>query len=371
MMKISLQREEWLIPLQIVSNVLEKKQAKPILSHLLIKRESDNLVIIGTDTDIELHGIIHVESSIENDQCITLPGRKFLDICRLLPDNERVDLVENAGRIDLICEKSRFTMPSLPFSDFPLMPKPKMEIEFSIPCAELATLIKKTIFAVPHQDIRKYLNGLLFEIKQDSLLVLATDGHRLATRKAKLSLVEDYFAQIIVPKKTVITLLKLLGDMEGDANVGINDSFIWVDGKSFTLLSRLIGGKFPDYSRIIPKKGKHSVTINCGLLKKALIRVGILANELFRSVHIGVKEGIMILDANNPEHEEASEELSVDYRGKVINVVFNIGYFLDVLNVINESNDIKIFFSEAGDSIIVEEIPEEAGCFHVLMSIRQ
>ncbi len=369
MVKIAMKQAEWLAPLQPVASVIEKRQTRPILSHVLLQVKNDTLTLIGTDTDVELHSIVKLPDNSCDGLNITVPGKKFLDICKSLPEDNIIELVENSGKVHLSCGRSRFIMPSFSGKEFPLASSQKVVMSFSIDQKSLAELIKKTSFAIPQQDIRQYLNGLLFEVKDGAVRTLATDGHRLAVDRIKLAKADSSFAQVIIPRKAIIELSKLL-NTEGHVSLGFNDNVVQISGDNFLLISKLINGKFPNYNKIIPKKGDFNIEINCSYLKQALMRVGILSNELFRSVHFGLRQNTLTLDANNPEQEEAFEELSVEYEGEELNIVFNVGYFVDILNAIDSEN-VKISFKNNDSGVVIEESGSSSDCLYVLMPIRQ
>jgi DNA polymerase III subunit beta len=370
MLKISIKREDLLKPLQLVAGVVERRQTKPILSHLLLIAENKLLTFIGTDMEVELHGLLRLEHAVKNPVQITLPGKKFLDICRSLPEGSVVELTEENGRVTIACGRSRFVMTSLQAKEFPRSPEQKPIMHFEIKQEQLRKLIEKTSFAIPQQDVRQYLNGLLFEIKDGSIQTLATDGHRLAVHSIPAPIVDSSFAQVIVPRKGVFELLRLLEDSNEEVSISFNSNLIQIKGANFVLISKLISGKFPNYNKIIPKKGENRVKVNCAELKSALTRVSILSNELFRSVHFKLRQGLLILTSNNPEQEEAFEELVTDYNSENLEIIFNIGYFIDILNTI-ETETVNIFFKQGDAGVVIEDSVGNPSCLYVLMPIRQ
>lgn len=370
MMKISIKREFLLKTLQLVAGVAEKRQTLPILSHILITIENNKMTMVGTDTEVELCGLLYLESGIDCQVQITLPGKKFLDVCRALPENSIVELTIDNNRINVVSGRSRFVFNSLPVQDFPCTPDQEKILEFQITQKSLRQLIQKTSFAIPQQDVRQYLNGLLIEVKNGAINTLATDGHRLAMDSIALSIADNSFAQVIVPRKGVLELLRLLEDSTAEVLVSLNNNFICIKSNDFILTSKLINGNFPNYNKIIPKRGDKNIEVNCQELKQALMRVGILSNELFRSVRFDLTSGNLVLTTNNPTQEEASEELSVVYQDEKLNSVFNIGYFVDVLNAVG-TEKIIISFKDSDSGVIVEESGGNSNCLYVLMPIRQ
>lgn len=369
-MKFSVKREVLLKPLQLAAGVVERKQTMPILSHLLLSTDGRTLSFVGTDLEVELHGIAKLEQTSKTESKITVPGKKILDICRALPENSVINVAEKNGRVTVSCGKSRFVMTSLPANEFPISPKQKSVMDFSIKQKTLRELIEKTSFAIPQQDVRQYLNGLLFEVKDGTIRTLATDGHRLAIHSIESPVIDTSFAQVIIPRKGVFELLRLLDNADEEVSVSFNNSFVKIEGENFIFISKLISGKFPNYNKIIPKRGDKKVEINCALLKQSLTRVGILSNEMFRSVHFKLDQNSLVLTTNNPDQEEAVEELGVEYQDEPLDTILNIGYLIDILNVA-ETESINVFFKSGGNGIVIEETNGDPDCLYVLMPIRQ
>ena len=371
MLEISLQREKLLEPLQMIVNVVEKRQALLILSHILIKCQNDLLTFIGSDGEMEVHSMMTLDHGDYHGVEFTIPGKKFSDICRSVAENSIIKIIVDDGKVTVLCGHSRFVMPSFPPAEFPLASTQNGEIEVTVPSIDLAKLINKTSFAIPQQDVRKYLNGLLFEVKDSKLMALATDGHRLAMHKVSCTTTKNSFAQVIIPKKAISALNKILTPTSQNITLGFSENFVNVIGDNCTLIAKLISGKFPNYNKIIPSKGDLELKINCADIKQALIRVNILSSDLFRSVQFTIGKGRLILGTNNPEQEEAVEEIMVDYQKPAITMTFNIGYLLDILSTIDDHHAVKIFFNDGGSSVVVEEETDNGpDCFYVLMPIR-
>jgi len=373
MLHVSIKRESLLKPLQLVIGVVERRQTNPILSHLLFTSDGNNtFTVIGTDTEIELHGLITIASNknIPAGQ-LTIPGKKFLDICKSLPENSIVELKEDENnRVIITCGYSRFVLATLSPQEFPRVPVQNLLLNFEIEQIMLRKLIETTSFAIPQQDVRQYLNGLLFEMKDGYIQGLATDGHRLAIHSIKNSNIAEEFSQIIIPRKGVLELSRLLEKTQKKVAVSFNNHLIRIKNDNFVFISKLINGKFPNYNRIIPSKGDKKLVIDCEILKTALNRVNILSHELFHSVNFKIRNNSLALVTKNPNQEEAMEEINVDYEGQDLDIVFNISYLIDVLNVIN-TKTVTIFFKQGDTGIIIEESNSDPNCLHVLMPIKQ
>lgn len=368
-MKLKISREALLKPLQFATGAVERRHTLPILSHVLLIINENKLTLIGTDLEVELSGTLDLGNESKKNHELTLPGKKFLDICRALPENSILELVEENNRVVIGAGRSKFTLATLPAAEFPRTPEQQSIMEFNIPQNELRSLLEKTSFAIPQQDVRQYLNGLLLEVKDGSIQALATDGHRLALNAVKLQTSENTFAQIIIPRKGVLELLRLLENSEDQVLISLNNNFISIKGDDFSLTSKLISGKFPNYSKIIPKKGDKAIILNRELLKQTLVRVGILSNEVFRSARFQLRPEMLRLTANNPEHEEAIEELPIAYQGENLDTIFNINYIIDILNSCNSEN-IQFSLKDSESGAIIEEVAENSNSLYVLMPIK-
>lgn len=367
-MKLNLQRETLLKPLQLVIGVVERKQTLPILSNVLLNTKDNILSITGTDLEVELIGQATLEKPAKPGK-ITLPGRKLMDICRALPENAPIELYQEKERVILKSGRSRFTLSTLPATDFPNIETQEENLTFDVPQQELRYLLQRTAFAMAQQDVRYYLNGMLFEVTPNSLRTVATDGHRLALNTIDISLPDKHRLQIIVPRKGVTELMRLLDDSEENVSITISNNHIRVSSASGTFTSKLIDGRFPDYERVIPKGGDKIISIDRDTLKFALSRTAILCNEKFRGVRFELKKNLLKILANNPEQEAAEDELNIEYDAPSLDIGFNVNYLLDILNVL-KSGPVNLIFSDANSSILVEEPDSNGESIYVVMPMR-
>jgi len=367
-MKLNIQRETLLKPLQLVIGVVERKQTLPILSNVLVTTKDDTLSVTGTDLEVELLGQTTLTETTEAAQ-LTLPGRKLMDICKALPEGAAIELYKDKERITLKSGRSRFTLTTLPASDFPSVETQKENVSFTVPQQELKYLLQRTSFAMAQQDVRYYLNGMLFEVSQKGLRTVATDGHRLALNTIDISLPENVNVQIIIPRKGITELMRLLDDSEDNVTITISNNHLKVICDFGTFTSKLIDGRFPDYSRVIPKGGDKVILIDRDTLKSALSRTAILCNEKFRGLRFELKQNLLRILANNPEQEAAEDELKVDYQSEDLDIGFNVNYLLDILNVLRPGL-VKLTFSDSNSSMLVEEQESDGESIFVVMPMR-
>ncbi|MDG1694164.1 MAG: DNA polymerase III subunit beta [Porticoccaceae bacterium] len=365
-MKFSLSREALLNPLQLVVGVVERRQTLPILSNVLLCLEGNQLSMTGTDLEVEIKGSTEVVSSSEAGE-VTVSARKFLDICRSLPDGAQVDFSSSDGKAQIVSGRSRFTLATLPANEYPSVDEGEQNVEFSVSGSMIRGLIDATSFAMAQQDVRYYLNGMLWEVTHNQLRVVATDGHRLALCDGPCEVAVDDKISAILPRKGIIELSRLLADDEVRISIGSNH--IRVTGADYCFTSKLVDGSYPDYDRVVPKGGDKLVVGDREQLKQAFGRTAILSNEKYRGVTIQLVNGAMHLAANNPEQEEAQEEVSVAYSGESLEIGFNVSYLLDVLNVL-KSKEIRFTLADSNSSALVEDASGASKATYVVMPMR-
>ncbi len=362
-MKFSITREALLKPLQVVSGVVEKRQTLPILSNVLVSIETDRLTMTGTDLEVELTASTPLDNAESGE--ITLPARKFMDICKSLPEEAQLDITIDDTKALIRSGKSRFTLATLPSSDFPATEKVTGAREYTVPQAILKHLIEQTHFCMANQDVRYYLNGLLLELRQDNLRAVATDGHRLALSEAHCDIVPGDINQIILPRKGVMELSRLLSDSDDGCQIELNSNFIRLDLGEIVFTSKLIDGRFPDYDRVIPKGGDKIVQANREVLRQGLLRASILSNEKYRGIRLNLTNNQLRATVNNPEQEEAQEELDVTYDGEEIEIGFNVSYLVDALNAIKQE-DIEIILIDANSSCLIHGLGDDSSRYVVM-----
>lgn len=362
-MKTIINRENLLPPLQQVIGAVERRQTLPILGNILLKSRSGSLTITATDLEIEM--VSQVETVSSEDFQTTIPARKLLDICKALPDNSDIDLTIDDNRVTLVSGRSRFILASLPASDFPGLDEFDGQLSFEIPQKQLKTLFDNTAFAMAQQDVRYYLNGILVEISPDLIKLVATDGHRLALSEFKSDINISSEKQIIIPRKGVLELSKLLDTSDSRAKVTLSQNHIRVETGRLIFTSKLIDGKFPDYKRVIPVDGNRIVEVNRESLKQSMNRIAILSNEKYRGIRLTLSSGNLSIQANNPDQEEAEEELTVIYDDADMEIGFNVTYLIDVLNVLDSEN-VLVKLKDANSSCIMSDSSDSARLYVVM-----
>ncbi|TCS43853.1 DNA polymerase-3 subunit beta [Reinekea marinisedimentorum] len=365
MIHFSLAREQLIKPLQLVSGVVEKRQTLPVLSNVLLEVEATELLLTGTDLEVELVGRVTLSEPAEAG-AITVPAKKFLDIVRSLPDDSIITVKQDSERVIVSSGRSKFTLTSLPAVEFPSIEKSSDHEEYSIPQAQFGHLINATSFAMAQQDVRYYLNGMSLELSPGMVRTVATDGHRLAMSSRQVEgLNTAEKKQVIVPRKGILELNRLLTGGEETIQIYLGSTHLRATTSDFSFTTKLVDGKFPDYERVIPRGGDKEVVGDRQTLKSIFSRAAILSNEKYRGVRLILSSGNLIVKANNPEQEEAEVTVEVDYEGPELEVGFNVNYLLDVLNVIS-GEQVKFILSDANSSALITDFDDDATAFVVM-----
>jgi DNA polymerase-3 subunit beta len=365
-MKFSIQRETFLQPLSQVVGVVERRQTLPVLANFLLVARDGSLSVTGTDMEVELVGSVSTEISAEGE--ITVPARKLVDIVRALPDGSAITFSVSDEKATMAAGRSRFTLSTLPATEFPATDQ--VETLEDVPIAEraLKQLLDKTAFAMANQDVRYYLNGMLFDFRDGGLRTVATDGHRLAVcdHDGKLAITED--RQLIVPRKGVMELVRMLGDESTEVSLALGRNHVRLvkDGTKFT--SKLIDGRFPDYEAVIPLGADKQILVERDLFTQALQRAAILSNEKYRGVRLEASTGVLKIIAHNPQHEEAVEEIEAQINFDNLAVGFNVTYLLDALTAI-ETDQVSLELRDANSSCLISA-PESELNRHVVMPLK-
>ena len=326
---------------------------------MLVVADDNRISVTATDLEVELAA--QSEFVVNESGRTTLPGRKLLDILRALPEAATVALTVKDNKAIIRCGRSRFSLAILPAADWPALDNFAADVHVQLPQKTLRTLIESTHFAMAQQDVRYYLNGLLLELRTDSIRAVATDGHRLALRDVTVNADLASHQQLIVPRKGIQELLRLLAidGVDGDVELKLSSNHIQIQLNSIRFTSKLIDGKFPDYSRAIPAQSEQVVVANRVLLRNALARAAILANDN-RGVRLLFDQGLLRIQANNPEQEQAEDEIEVDYHGPALEIGFNVTYLLDALGALS-GEAVELYVTDSATSGLLCASEEPTG----------
>ncbi len=366
MLKIKTTNAKLLGPLQQVTGIVERRHTLPILSNVLVTTSGKQAEFLATDLEVQITSKAELDGVAEGS--VTAGARKLYDILRSLPEDAEVSLEAKENRMVVRAGKSRFNLQTLPAADFPRMVEAKDASKtLTLPQKALRDSLQLVQFAMAVQDIRYYLNGVLFSVDGETLRVVATDGHRLSY--ASRSLGADHGSvEAILPRKTVLELIKLLGETDDPVSLEIGSNQARFSFGGIEIVSKIVEGQCPDYPKLIPTTHKNRVTLDRATLAQSLNRAAILSNEKIRGVRlVFTKDSLAIICTNN-EQEEAEEGLAVEYDGEPLDIGFNISYLLDVLNHV-DSSTVTVAMGDSNSSALVQ-IPGRDDFKYVVMPMR-
>ena len=370
-MKTIIERSDLLKALNHVQSVVERRNTIPILSNVLL--EADNGVLALTATDLEIEMRERVEAEVVQAGAITAPAHMLYDIVRKLPDGAQVELAmdESGGRLNLTAGRSSFALQALPREDFPAMAQDEMPVAFALPGTDLRRLIDKTRFAISVEETRYYLNGIYLHVPEDEATMLravATDGHRLARVDMARPVGAEAMPAIIIPRKTVGEVQKLLDEEEGEVSLQVSDTKINFAFSNIVLTSKLIDGKFPDYTRVIPTDNDKVLSLDAKSFAQSVDRVSAISSEKSRAVKLVLDTDKLGLSVSNPDSGSASDELSVSYAADAMEIGFNARYLMDITGQLD--GEIATFeLADSGSPTLVRD-DQDAQALYVLMPMR-
>lgn len=332
-MKIQTPKETLLNAIQIVQNIVSTRATLPILGNILLEAHNNSLKLITTDLDVGISCEISV--NIQEEGSITLPTKKFSDIIKELPGGNITIIVKKNNLVDIECEKCHFKLMGLPKDEFPKFPEFKDKEPFQVEQAVLKEMFGLTAFAASHEETRYILNGILMEIKDDNICLVATDGRRLAMAERKLAAPSPKEFNVIVPIKAVNELNRNLKE-DGKALLIMGANQILFDIDKVLIVSRLIEGAFPNYKQVIPSAAEKKIKLNREAFLSAIRRANLLATPDFQAIKLEIFKNKMVVSKSTPDVGESREELDIEYQGKELIIGFNPHYLIDVLKNLEE-----------------------------------
>lgn len=365
-MKFIVNRDILLIPLQQIVGVIEKRQTMPVLANVLLDVSNGKLTLTGTDLEIQLISTVVVSEIIPGT--ITVPARKLLDLCRLLPNKSEIQIESTTDKIKITANRSRFSLSCLPSEQYPAFPESEMDKKFLITAGKFKKALEKTIFCMANQDVRYYLNGLLLHLSNTKIKLVASDGHRLAIYEDQLESPTDYEIRVILPRKGVLELYRLLDNPDIVLTVMLSNNNIKVEINHLVFSAKMIDAKYPDFNKVFQQAFYEPIAVQKATLKDSLTRVAVLANEKFKGVTFEFSEHNLKITTHNPEHDEAEEEIAVDYKYDGLSISFNAQYILDAVSNI-DSDTVFLTIANNVSSCFIDE-PTQCEYKYIVMPMR-
>lgn len=341
-MEFSVKRSDILKELELADSVVERKQTIPVLSNVLVEAEGAAVRLSATDLDLAVRS--SCTAKIKKEGASTVPGRRLLEIIRSLPEADvKIKLLENHW-IQVTCERSSFKLVGMAKDNFPSLPEVPKKIA-AFPAQALATLIARTGFAISNEESRYTLNGALLLLKPEKVMMVATDGHRLAhiEREVQIEGLSNEL-RVLVPKKAMEKLPRLLAQAAEDANVEFakDENHLFFSLGERMLISRILTGQFPNYEAVLPRGNERLVGLEKGSIADAIRRVSLLADERSRAIRIQVDKGKLEIFSSSGDLGEAHEVVDAEYDGEAMEIGFNYQYLLDFLNVVGDATKVRL-----------------------------
>jgi DNA polymerase-3 subunit beta len=371
-MKVTVERAELLKSLGHVHRVVERRNTIPILANVHVRADRSKLSLKATDLDLEVTDTIAAE--VGPGGSTTVPAHMFFEIVRKLPEGSQIILEASGDRAVLAIRagRSRFTLQTLPESDFPDLAAGEMTHKFSLAAADLKRLIDKTQFAISTEETRYYLNGIYLHLagaaKAQTLRAVATDGHRLAQVDLDLPKGAAGMPGVIVPRKTVGEVQRLIEDRDSEIAIELSQGKIRFTIGEVVLTSKLIDGTFPDYARVIPVGNDKELVVDKKDFEAAVDRVSTVSSERGRAVKLSLSGGKLMLSVTNPDSGSANEEIEVEYDSDALDIGFNSRYLLDIAAQI-EGEVAILKLADPGSPTLIQD-KDAKGALYVLMPMR-
>lgn len=370
-MQFTISREALLKPLQRVAGAVERRQALPILANILVVVKNQLLSLTATDLEIEMIARIPL-SEPSQAGAVTIPGKKWMDICKALPEGATITLECTENKVILRSGRSRYTLACLGAESFPQIEESVGDIEIALPQQKLKELLDFSAFSMAQQDVRYYLNGVFLSLRSDEIRMVATDGHRLATIHLPMPANLPHPVGVIIPRKAVVEMQRLFSEGEEEIGLVVGKNHLRTITPQTSFITKLIEGKFPDYQRVLPASdGAKTLEITREPLRQALSRVCALFTDKYRGVALKFNPGVLRIIAVTPDKDEVEDELEISYQGEEVEIGVNASYLLEYLNIIH-TETVQVSFWDANQAILFKSQPGTMGGQHlyVVMPMR-
>lgn len=369
-MEIQVIKQPFLKELQLLQGIIERKNTMPILANLMLTADKNGIELTASDLEVALR--IRAEAEVKKPGKATIPAKKLFEIVRTLPDLAALTIRKlDNNWVDIRCGSAHFKLVGLPVEEYPSLPEVEGAKTIALPAAILREAIKRVIFAIAQEDIRYAMNGALFQIEGNRLMMIGTDGHRLSyvANQAESKMSSEKL-EVIVSRKALSELQKLLSDAKEEVRFGRFENFLFFQIDSHLLLSRNIEAQFPNYEKFISLRNEKVAAFNSADLMRTIQRVAVLSNERSRAVEFSMSEGKATLSSANPEMGEASDTMDIQYDGPQLKIGFNSQYVTEFLSGITAEEIVFELNTESTAALMKPKGTDQFDYRYVLMPMR-
>lgn len=369
-MKLTINREQLVGPLAQACAASPSRATLPILSFVRLAVDTGSLTLTGSDLEVEVTSVIRNADLAAEPGTVMVPSGKFLAIVKSLPAGVDISLNQTDRGVIVVAGRSRFTLAVRDAADFPDMAlEADGGAQLTSDCSKLAELLRQTSYAMGRNDVREYLNGLYLAAQGKTICAVATDGHRLAKATLPVEVAaKAKFEPVIVPNKGVGHMLRLLESTTGDCSLALSANHIKASTSQWTMTSKLLAGKYPDYERVIPTAKSHTLVVAREALVEAVARAGILANETYRGLRAVITKTSLDLVGTNPENEEAVDSIDAKYSGKPMEIGLRADYLRECLAA-TRGDTVTIALIDPNSSVVVAG-QDSSTCMGLIMPMR-
>ena len=327
-MRFTISREKLLEGLQAVTAAVPAKTTLPVLANLLVETTERGIRLSATDLDIAVS--TEVVADVETPGAITIPAKKLSEIARELPPSPVKIAASGEQRVTLECGRSKFKLLGLPRDEFPSFPSVRFNESWRVKSGELQKLIKHTSFAVSTEESRPILNGVLWELREDKMRMVSTNGHRLAKMELPVESSTAPPGDLIVPPKALDQVHRLF-PAEEELEIARGDNHLGFRSPFTSVFTRLVEGPYPNYEQVIPKDNDRYCLADKAALISALKRMSVIASDQTHRIKMSFNAGMLKFSVTTPDLGEAQDELPVQYTGDQLDIGFNAMYLLEIL----------------------------------------
>lgn len=369
-LEFQISKQSFLKELQLLQGIIERKNTMPILSNLLLTAEPDGIELTASDLEVALR--IKTGAEVKRPGKSTVPAKKIFEIVRELSDQKDITIKKlDNNFLEIRSGSSYFKLPGLSVEEYPSLPEVGDEKTIALPAAILKEMIRRVIFSIAQEDIRYAMNGALFRVEGHRLMLIGTDGHRLAYVSTEIeSTKASEKLEVIISKKAMGELLKLLPEAKEEVQFGRFENFLFFQIDSHLLLSRNIEAQFPNYEKFISLKNDKTAAFNSAELGRTIKRVSVVSNERSRAVEFGISDGLAKLSTTNPEMAEGSDSMEIQYEGPQLKIGFNSQYIIEFLAAISAEDVVFELNTESTAALLRPKGTEQYDYRYILMPMR-